>query len=161
MTIELGKPLPEAKLSRMGAEGPELVPLADMTKGRKVVVFGLPGAFTGPCSTVHLPSFIRTAKDFARKGVQEIICISVNDPFVLQAWGEATGAAKAGITLLGDASGEFTRALKMEFTAPPLGLYGRSNRYALVLEDGVVTEASIDAPGVCEVSKGEELLAKL
>jgi peroxiredoxin len=137
------------------------VQLAAKLKGRKVVVFGLPGAYTGPCSTIHLPSFIRTAAEFAKKGVAEIICIAVNDPFVLKAWGEATGATAAGITLLGDADGSFTKALKMDFTAPPLGLLGRSNRYAAVLDDGVVTQVNIDKPGVCEMSTGEALLAKL
>ena len=144
-----------------GAEGPETVSLAAKLKGRKVVVFALPGAFTGPCSTVHVPGFIRVKDKLAAKGVEEIICIAVNDPFVLKAWGEATGATAAGITLLGDADGALTHALKMEFTAPAIGLIGRSNRYALVLEDGVVTVANIDSPGECNISKGEELLEQM
>lgn len=158
MTLSVGGRLPEADLVTMGADGPEMVSLSARLKGRKVVVFGLPGAFTGPCSTAHIPSFIRTADKFRAKGVAEIICISVNDPFALQAWGEATGAAKAGITHLGDADGKLTHALGMEFTAPHLGLIGRSNRYALVLEDGVITHANIDKPGECNISTGESLL---
>jgi peroxiredoxin len=161
MTISVGDTLPEATLSKMTENGPETVSLHSVLKGRKVVVFGLPGAFTGPCSTSHIPSFIRTANLFRTKGVQEIICISVNDPFVLKAWGDATGATVAGITHLGDAEGKLTHALKMEFSAPHLGLIGRSNRYALVLEDGVITHANIDEPGVCDISTGEALLAKL
>lgn len=161
MTISVGGTLPEATLVKMTESGPETVSLHSVLKGRKVVVFGLPGAFTGPCSTAHIPSFIRTADAFRAKGVQEIICISVNDPFVLKAWGDATGATAAGITHLGDADGALTHALKMEFTAPHLGLIGRSNRYALVLEDGVITHANIDEPGVCDISTGEALLAKL
>jgi glutaredoxin/glutathione-dependent peroxiredoxin len=161
MTLSVGGTLPKADLVTMGANGPETVSLAAKLKGRKVVVFGLPGAFTGPCSTAHIPSFIRTAEAFRAKGVAEIICISVNDPFVLKAWGEATGATKAGITHLGDADGKLTHALGMEFTAPHLGLIGRSNRYALVLEDGIITHANIDNPGECNISKGEELLEKL
>lgn len=161
MAISVGGKLPEASFSTMGANGPETVRLGDLTKGRKVVVFGLPGAFTGPCSTSHIPSFIRTAEAFRAKGVKDIYCISVNDPFVLKAWGEATGATRAGITHLGDADGSFTKALGMEFTAPAIGLYGRSNRYAVVMEDGVITHANIDRPGECNVSKGEELLATL
>ncbi len=94
---------------------------------------------------------------FAAKGVDEIICVAVNDPFVLQAWGESTGATAAGITMLGDADGALTHTLKMEFTAPHLGLIGRSNRYAVVLEDGVVTHANIDEPGACNISTGEAL----
>jgi glutaredoxin/glutathione-dependent peroxiredoxin len=124
------------------------------------VVFALPGAFTGPCSTIHMPSFVRTADESA-KGVDEIICIAVNDPFTLRAWGEATGAEKAGITLLGDADGSFTKTLGMDFTAPQIGLYGRSNRYALLLDDGIVTVANIDEPAQCKISVGEELLAQL
>ncbi len=161
MTISNGKTLPEAALTQMGANGPETVSLAAKLKGRKVVVFGLPGAFTGPCSTAHIPSFIRTAEAFRKKGIEEIICISVNDPFVLKAWGEATGATAAGITHLGDADGSFTKALKMEFTAPHLGLIGRSNRYALLLEDGVIKTANIDKPGECNISTGETLLAAI
>jgi glutaredoxin/glutathione-dependent peroxiredoxin len=161
MTLSVGGTLPDTDLVTMGANGPETVSLGAKLAGRKVVVFGLPGAFTGPCTTAHIPSFIRTADKFRAKGVEEIICIAVNDPFVLKAWGEATGATKAGITHLGDAEGKLTHALGMEFTAPHLGLIGRSNRYALVLEDGVITHVNIDNPGECNISKGEELLEKL
>jgi len=161
MTLSIGGTLPETTLTHMGATGPETVSLHAKLKGRKVVVFGLPGAFTGPCSTAHIPSFIRTAEAFRAKGVEEIICISVNDPFVLKAWGEVTGATVAGITHLGDSEGKLTHALGMEFTAPQIGLIGRSNRYALVLVDGVITHANIDNPGECNISKGEELLETL
>lgn len=161
MTLSKGGRLPDARFVTMGANGPETVRLSERLKGRKVAVFGLPGAFTGPCSTIHVPSFIRTAEEFRKKGVAEIFCISVNDPFVLKAWGEATGGTAAGISFLGDADGSFTRALDMEFTAPQLGLIGRSNRYALVLDDGVITAASIDKPGECDLSTGEALLARL
>jgi peroxiredoxin len=159
MTIEVGGTLPEATLLTMGANGPEPVSLHGRLKGRKVVVFGLPGAYTGTCSTVHLPSFIRTAEAFRAKGVDEIICIAVNDPFVLKAWGEATGAVAAGITLLGDADGSFTRAIGMDFSAPQFGLFGRSGRYAAIVEDGRVTALKVDEPGHCDLSTGESLLA--
>lgn len=161
MTIEVGGQLPEATFVRMGAEGPELVKLSELTKGRRVVLFALPGAYTGPCSTIHVPSFVRTAADFRAKGVKDIYCVSVNDPFVLKAWGEATGGTAAGITFLGDADGSFTRALKMEFTAPQIGLHGRSNRYAVVLDDGKIVAANVDKPGVCDISVGEALLQKV
>ena len=161
MSISKGERLPDAQFVKMGNDGPETVELADLTKGRKIVLFGLPGAYTGPCSTIHMPSFIRTAKDFADKGVDEIVCVAVNDPFVLKAWGESTGATEAGITLLGDAGAEFTKALGMEFTAPPIGLFDRSNRYSVVLEDGVITHANVDEPGVCEISTGEKLIEQL
>jgi peroxiredoxin len=158
MGITVGMRLPDAELSRMGPKGPERVALSSLLKGRKVVLFALPGAFTGTCSTAHVPSFIRTADRFRAKGVDEIICLSVNDPFVLGAWGEATGATAAGITFVGDADGSWTRGLGMDFTAPAIGLIGRSNRYALVVADGVVTVAQIDDPGQCAVSTGEALL---
>ncbi len=161
MTISVGGKLPEATLVEMSANGPETFSLSSRLAGRKVILFALPGAFTGPCTTAHIPSFIRTADAFRAKGVEEIICLSVNDPFVLKAWGESTGATKAGISLVGDADGSFTRGLGMDFTAPHLGLVGRSNRYALVIEDGVITKANIDEPGVCNISTGEALLAEI
>jgi peroxiredoxin len=161
MSLEIGTKFPDAKLVTMGEDGPKTVDLQDYVAGRKVVIFGLPGAFTGPCSTSHLPSFIRTAEDFRAKGVDEIICIAVNDPFVLKAWSDVTRAGEAGITMLGDADGSLTRTLEMDFTAPPIGLHGRSNRYAVVLDDGVVTHANIDEPNVCDVSRGEQLLETL
>jgi cytochrome c peroxidase len=101
---------------------------------------------------------MRTAEAFKAKGVEEIICLSVNDPFVLGAWAEQTGATAAGITLLGDADGSFTKAIGMDFTAPPIGLIGRSNRYAALIEDGKITAISIDEPGVCDISTGERFL---
>jgi cytochrome c peroxidase len=161
MTLAVGEKFPDATLARMGANGPELVELADLLKGRRVVLFGLPGAYTGPCSTIHIPSFIRTAGDFKARGVDEIICVAVNDPFVLKAWGESTGATAAGITLLGDPDAVLTKTLGMEFTAPPIGLYNRSNRYALLIEDGEIRVANVDEPATCKISVGEELLAAM
>lgn len=161
MKIVEGGTLPDATLVEMGEDGPRTVQLHARLAGRKVVVFALPGAFTGPCTTKHIPSFIRTAQAFRDQGIEEIICIAVNDPFVLAAWGESTGATAAGISLLGDADGSFTKAVEMDFTAPPIGLIGRSNRYALVLDDGVIVAANIDEPAACAISTGEELLARL
>ena len=162
MTISKGATLPDATLLYLGDEGPAGVQISEKLKGRKVVIFGLPGAYTGVCTTSHVPSFIRTKDAFAAKGVDEIICLSVNDPFVLKAWGEATGAAEAGITMLGDAEGVFTKAIGMEFTAPPAGLIGRSKRYAMVVEDGVVTSLGEEAsPGECDISGGEALIATI
>lgn len=158
MTLTIGDSLPDATLCYWGEDGPATVQLSEKLAGRKVVLFALPGAFTGTCSTSHLPSFMRTAEAFKAKGVEEIICLSVNDPFVLGAWAEQTGATAAGITLLGDADGSFTKAIGMDFTAPPIGLIGRSNRYAALIEDGKITAISIDEPGVCDISTGERFL---
>lgn len=162
MTISTGDTLPEAELLKLGKSGPETVNLASLSKGRKLVIFAVPGAFTPTCSAAHVPSFIRTKAGFDAKGVDEIICISVNDPFVMKAWGEATGATEAGITLLGDAQGAFTKAIGMDFDAPPAGLLSRSKRYAMVVEDGKVTVLHVEEnPGTCELTAGESLLAAL
>lgn len=159
MTISVGDTLPAASLLQMGAEGPAAVDLAARVKGRKVVIFALPGAYTGTCTTAHVPSFMRTKDQFAEKGVDEIICISVNDPFVMQAWGESTGATEAGLTFLADGDASFTKAMGMDFSAPPVGLIDRSKRYALMAEDGVVKVLQAEEnPGVCETSGGEALL---
>lgn len=162
MAISVGDSLPEVSLVQMGAEGPEPVALADKVKGRKVALFAVPGAFTPTCHSAHVPSFIRTKAAFDAKGVDEIICVSVNDPFVMKAWGEATGAAEAGITMLADAESAFTTAIGMNFDAPPAGLMARSKRYAMIVEDGKVTVLQAEEnPGVCEVSGGEALLEAL
>lgn len=159
MTISVGDKLPGANLLRMGENGPEAVDLAAKLAGRKVVIFGLPGAYTGTCTTAHVPSFMRNMDKLAAKGVAEVICLSVNDPFVMKAWGEATGAAAAGITFLGDAQSEFTKAIGLDFSAPPAGLINRSKRYALLAEDGVVKVLQVeDSPGTCTISGGEALL---
>ncbi len=159
MTISVGDTLPEAAMTRIGENGPEQVNLADLTKGRKVVLFAVPGAFTPTCHSAHVPSFMRTKDQFESKGISEIICVSVNDPFVMKAWGEATGATDAGLTLLADAESTFTKAIGMDFDAPPAGLVARSKRYAMIVEDGVVkTLNEEESPGTCEISGGEALL---
>lgn len=162
MTISQGDTLPDATLVQMGAEGPAQVKLSDKVKGRKVVVFAVPGAFTPTCHSAHVPSFVRTKDQFDEKGVDEIICVSCNDPFVMKAWGEATGATEAGITMLADPATEFTKAIGMDFDAAPAGLMGRSRRYAMLVEDGKVTLFQPEeGPGVCDVSGGEALLANM
>ncbi|MGY6411139.1 MAG: redoxin family protein [Alkalilacustris sp.] len=161
MAITEGAELPEATFTALGPDGPAQVSLSDKTRGRKVVIFAVPGAFTPTCHSAHVPSFIRTRDGFAAKGVDEIICISVNDPFVMKAWGEASGATEAGITMLADAGAEFTRAIGMNFDAPPVGLISRSRRYAMLVEDGRVTALNVEeGPGQCEVSAGEALLTR-
>lgn len=157
--ISTGDTLPDATLIHMGSDGPEEVRVSEKTKGRKVVIFAVPGAFTGTCTTAHVPSFIRTKGQFDAKGVDEIICVSVNDPFVMGAWGESTGATAAGLTMLSDAASEFTKAIGMDFDAPPVGLIARSKRYAMLVEDGKVTALNLEeSPGTCEISAGEGLL---
>ncbi|MFN3276697.1 MAG: peroxiredoxin [Paracoccus sp. (in: a-proteobacteria)] len=160
MTITIGEKLPEGQLLRVGEAGPESVATADLMQGR-VALFGLPGAFTGTCTNAHMPSFIRTAEAFRQKGIDRIICLTVNDPFVTKAWAEATGADNAGIEVLADADGSVTKALGLDFDAPPAGLFGRCKRFAALVRDGVVEVIDVeDSPGTCSVSAGESLLAK-
>jgi len=162
MAISTGDRLPDATLVRMGPDGPTPVSLAETTAGRKVVIFAVPGAFTPTCHSAHVPSFIRTRDQFAAKGVDEIICISVNDPFVMGAWGEATGANAAGITMLADPLSAFTTAVGMNFDAPAAGLMARSVRYAMLVEDGVVSLIRVEeGSGTCEMSGGEGMLAAM
>lgn len=159
MPISTGDRLPDVTLHRIGANGPEAVPLGDLVRGRRVVIFAVPGAFTPTCHSAHVPSFVRTAGAFAEKGVDEIVCISVNDPFVMQSWGEATGANAAGITMLADPESAYTGAIGMAFSAPGAGLINRSKRYAMLVEDGVVRVLNEEVSrGGCEVSGGEALL---
>ncbi|ETX28462.1 peroxiredoxin [Roseivivax isoporae] len=162
MAISEGDKLPGATFLRIGEDGPETVDLDALVSGRRVVIFGLPGAYTGTCTTAHVPSFIRTKDAFDEKGVDDIVCVSVNDPFVMQAWGKETGALEAGIVMLADAESAFTQAIGMAFSAPPVGFVNRSRRYAMLVEDGVVKTLHVEeGPGVCEVSGGEAMLATL
>lgn len=162
MTIKVGDQLPEGTLFRMGEKGPEAVEVGALTKGRKVAMFGLPAAFSGTCTSAHLPSFMRNREALAEKGVDEVVCVSVNDAFTMGAWDKETGAGAAGIEMLGDASGEFTEAMGMNFDLPQAGLFGRSKRYAMYVEDGVVKVLNVeDNAGVCEMSGGETLLKEI
>lgn len=162
MTLSVDGRLPDATLMQFSDNRVSTVELSTLTAGRKVVIFALPGAFSRTCSAAHVPSFIRTRDGFAQKGVDEVICIAVNDPFVMAAWAEATGGAKAGIRFLADPGGAFTKAAGMSFTAPPVGLLDRSRRYALYAEDGVVKVLHAEEnPGVCDTSGGEALLAAI
>ena len=162
MTISVGDKLPDATVLIMGENGAQEVSMGAKFAGRKVVLFGLPGAYTGTCTTAHVPSFIRTIEDFKSKGVDEVICISVNDPFVMQTWGADTGATAAGITMLADAESAFTKAIGMNFNAPAVGFVERSQRYSLYAEDGVVKVLNTgDKSGSCEIAAGETLLDQI
>lgn len=162
MAIGVGGRMPEGTLLRRGAAGTEAVATRDLLAGRRVVVFGLPGAFTGTCSTAHLPSFMRVRERLAARGVDEVVCVAGNDPWVMEAWGEASGAAAAGITLLGDPSGRWFEALGTAFDAPEAGYHRRSRRFSALVEDGVVRLWHEEAgPGICEATAGEAMLAAI
>ena len=161
MTISVGDRLPDATLCRLGRDGPEAVTVRDLTAGRKVVIFAVPGAYTPTCHSAHVPGFIAAREALLAKGIDEIICLSVNDAHVMRHWGEATGATAAGISMLSDGTGEFTRAMGMEFDAPVVGMMGRSKRYALMAEDGVVKVWHPETGKGCEISGGEAMLDAL
>jgi peroxiredoxin len=154
MTIATGDKLPEASFLEKGPEGIAPVTSAALLGGRRVALFAVPGAYTGVCSTQHVPSFIRVADRLRAKGV--------DDPHVMMAWGEATGASAAGIRMLADAGAEFTRAMGLDYDNPGAGMFSRSKRYALYAEDGVVKVFNLEAStGACEISAGETLLGQV
>lgn len=159
MSISLGARLPDATLSRLGPNGPETVSVADLTRGRKVVIFAVPGAFTPTCHSAHMPGFVRLRDAFLAKGVDEVVCLAVNDIHVLKHWADATGAAAAGVSVLSDGTGAFTRAIDMAFDVPAIGLMGRSKRYALMADDGVVRVWHPETTRGCEVSGADAMLA--
>jgi peroxiredoxin len=128
---------------QLGANGVTNIDTATLLKGKKVVLFGLPGAFTPVCSANHLPGFVAKADDLKAKGIDEIACISVNDPFVMQAWGRQHGA-DGKVTMLADADGLFTRAIGLSLDLPEYGLSGRSERYSMVVEDGIVKTINVE-----------------
>jgi cytochrome c peroxidase len=162
MAIEVGGRLPEGTLMRLGERGPETVDTRRVFAGRRVVLFGVPGAFTSLCSTSHIPSYMRAMAKLTARGVDEIVGVSVNDPWVMKAWGEATGATTAGITLLADPSGDWIEAMDQLFTADAVGLHRRAKRFSALVEDGVVKLWNEEAgPGVCEATAGEAMLAAM
>ena len=143
MSIKVGDPVPAATFKQLSANGIANIDTATLLKGRKVVLFGLPGAYTPVCSANHLPGFVAKADDLKAKGIDEIACISVNDPFVMQAWGKQHGA-DGKVTMLSDAEGAFTRAIGLIVNLPDFGLSGRSERYSMVVEDGVVKTINVE-----------------
>lgn len=161
MTISVGDTLPDATLSKIGDAGPEAISTQELTRGRKVVIFALPGAYTPTCHTAHVPSFIRSMDQLKAKGVDEVVCVAVNDAHVMKAWGETTGATAAGITMLSDGMGEFTEKLGLAFDVPAIGLKGRSRRYAMLVEDGVIKVYHPETGRGCEISGGEAMVAVL
>lgn len=158
MTIQVGDRLPEIPLQRIG-EGVETVDTRTLFDGKKVVLFAVPGAFTPTCSERHLPGFVEHFDEFREKGV-DVACVSVNDPFVMQAWGQSQHVPD-GLVMLADGNGEFTRALGLQMDATAYGMGTRAKRFALYAEDGVVRQVHVEAPGEFRVSSAEYMLAQL
>ena len=160
MTIKVGEKLPSVTLTEATADGPKPVKVDDFFKGRRVALFAVPGAFTPTCSAKHLPGFKQLAHDIRGKGVDAIACVSVNDAFVMRAWGEDQ-AVGDDIVMLADGSGDFTRAIGLELDATGLGMGKRSRRYSMIVDDGVVTTLNIEEAGEFKVSAADHLLTQL
>jgi len=160
MTIKAGDTIPAMKLMQATAEGPKEVDTGELFRGKTVVLFGVPGAFTPTCSAKHLPGFVTNAAALKAKGAEVIACIAVNDPFVMAAWGKDQGVGEQ-VVMLADGSAAFTKAMGLEFDLTARGLGVRSQRFALIAKDGKVTHVAVEAPGAFEVSRAEAVLAAL
>jgi len=159
MTIQKGDTIPAATLVKVTEGGPEQVSTADYFKGRRVAIFSVPGAFTPTCSARHLPSFIEKGDELKAKGVDEIAATAVNDAFVMGAWGKQAGADS--ITMLADGNGDFVSALGLTMDGSKFGMGTRGQRFSMVVNDGVVEQLNVEAPGEYNVSSAEHMLGQL
>lgn len=159
MTIQKGDTIPAATLVKVTEGGPEQVSTADYFKGRRVAIFSVPGAFTPTCSARHLPSFIEKGDELKAKGVDEIAATAVNDAFVMGAWGKQAGADN--ITMLADGNGDFVTALGLTMDGSKFGMGTRGQRFSMVVNDGVVEQLNVEAPGEYNVSSAEHMLGQL
>ena len=160
MTIKTGDKIPSATLMQMKGGAPQPVKTDDLFSGKKVVVFALPGAFTPTCSAKHLPGFVQHADELKAKGVDAIACVSVNDAFVMGAWGEQQKVGDK-VAMLADGNGDFTRALGLEMDGTKFGMGKRSQRYAMIVDNGVVKALDVEEPGAFSVSSAEYVLKQL
>lgn len=161
MAIKVGDKIPEATLMQMTEKGPQPISTKDLFGGKKVVLFALPGAFTPTCSNQHLPGYVQKAGDIKAKGVDAIACLSVNDAFVMGAWGNAQKVGD-NVLMLADGSAEFTKKLGLELDASGFGMGIRSQRYSMLVDDGVVKQLNLEeAPASAEKSGAETMLAQL
>ena len=159
MTINVGDRLPDVTLTVATPDGPEQTTTGEFFGGRRVALFAGPGAYTPTCSARHLPSYVDKASDLKAKGVDEIACISVNDPFVMSAWGKADGSSD--ITMIADGNGAFADAVGLSMDASKFGMGKRSQRYSMLVNDGVVEQLNVEAPGEYRASSAETLLEQL
>ena len=159
MTVKVGDKIPDLTLTKVGAEGPDQVSSAEFFKGRKVALVSVPGAFTPTCSARHLPGFVDKASEIKAKGVDEIAFTSVNDPFVMGAWGKASNAD--AITMLADGNGEFAESVGLTMDGTKFGMGKRGQRYSMIVNDGVIEQLNVEAPGDFNVSSAEYLLEQL
>lgn len=160
MTIKAGDRIPEGKLKQMGPDGPMNVTATELLGRGRVVLFSVPGAFTPTCDAKHLPGFIEKASALRDRGVDRLVCLAVNDVFVMNAWGKSAGSGDK-VVMAADGNGDYTRALGLELDARGHGMGMRGQRFALVIEDGVVRQVHVEAPGEFKVSSAEHILAEL
>ena len=160
MAIKAGDRMPSGVLKTMTPEGPKDMTTDELFKGRKVVLFSVPGAFTPTCDAKHLPGFVQLADQLRAKGVDAIACLAVNDVFVMNAWGKASGVGEK-VLMLADGNGDYSKALGLELDARAFGMGLRGQRFALVVDDGVVKHINVEAPGQGKVSAAEHVLAQL
>jgi peroxiredoxin len=159
MTIQVGDRLPDVPLAIATPDGPKPTTSGDYFAGKRVALFAVPGAFTPTCSARHLPSYVDKAGELKGKGIDEIACISVNDPFVMGAWGKADGSDD--ITMLADGNGQFSDAVGLSFDGSKFGMGKRSQRYSRIVNDGVVEQLNVEAPGEYRASSAEYMLDQL
>ena len=159
MTIEKGDRLPDVPLTIATADGPKPTTSGEFFAGKRVALFAVPGAFTPTCSARHLPSYVEKANDLKGQGVDEIACISVNDPFVMAAWGERDGSKD--ITMLADGNGAFSDAVGLSFDGSKFGMGKRSQRYSMIVNDGIVEQLNVEEPGEYRASSAETMLDQL
>ena len=160
MTIKVGDKIPEAILKCIGSDGIVNIEVGKHFSNKKIVLFSVPGAFTPTCSAKHLPGFVEYSSDILSKGVDEIICISVNDPFVMNAW-EKDQNSKGRVTLLADGNGDFTEALGLSFDGSGFGLGKRGQRFVIIIDKGIIVHLAIEKAGSFEVSSAESVLKAL
>jgi glutaredoxin/glutathione-dependent peroxiredoxin len=159
MTIQVGDRLPDVPLTIATPDGPQPTTSGEYFQGKKVALFAVPGAYTPTCSAKHLPSFVDKAEDLKAKGIDEIACTSVNDAFVMSHWNQVQGSQD--ITMLADGNGEFAKALGLQFDASRFGMGERSQRYSMVIKDGVVEQLNVEQPGEYRASSAEHMLEQL
>ena len=160
MAINVGDKIPSATLRRKDENGITQIKTDELFKGKKTVLFSVPGAFTPTCSAKHLPGFVQNADKLKQKGIDAIACVAVNDAFVMDAWGKAQNVGDK-VSLLSDGNGEFAKALGLDFDASGPGLGVRSQRFSMLIDDGVVKKLNVEKPGAFEVSSAEAMLAQL
>jgi glutaredoxin/glutathione-dependent peroxiredoxin len=160
MTIKVGDKVPAVKVKQMTPEGMKDIDTGEFFKGKKIVLFALPGAFTPTCSAKHLPGFVEKSAEIKGKGVDAIACLSVNDAFVMNAWGKDQ-KAEGKVQMLADGNGDFTRAMGLELDGSGYGLGKRSQRYAMIVDNGTIKALNVEKPGSFEVSSAEAILKAL